>query len=232
MKQRNGFTLIELLVVVAIIAVLVAMLLPALSRAREQAQSVACMSSLRQVGLGVILYTNANNEWYPTDSTRRPQAVLWSLKAGQKRSYVDVRLLDCPSDKTRTPNVDYYNYPDLQGTNPSYVFNCRYFWRSDYGAWPNSWPWRAAYHTRPDMDMLVSDLRDFVLNTDCYYTNASYFTTVFDYNWVMRAHPQPDLRSNNNVVFGDGHVEPVNAGDYWSKYYTGCSPHKNGTTYQ
>ena len=65
MQHRRAFTLIELLVVIAIIAILAAMLLPALSSAKQRAWTIACTSNLRQVGLGMKMFADENGEFYP-----------------------------------------------------------------------------------------------------------------------------------------------------------------------
>jgi prepilin-type N-terminal cleavage/methylation domain-containing protein/prepilin-type processing-associated H-X9-DG protein len=65
MKKRQGFTLIELLVVIAIIAILAAILFPVFAQAREKARSIACVSNLKQIGLGCMMYVQDFDETLP-----------------------------------------------------------------------------------------------------------------------------------------------------------------------
>ena len=63
--RASGFTLVELLVVIGIIAVLIAILMPALGRARDQANKVVCMSNIRQICIGFMMYAQNNKDWCP-----------------------------------------------------------------------------------------------------------------------------------------------------------------------
>ena len=64
-SRSRAFTLVELLVVIGIIAILLALLLPSLNKARESARGVACASNLRQIGLGFLMYANENRQRLP-----------------------------------------------------------------------------------------------------------------------------------------------------------------------
>jgi prepilin-type N-terminal cleavage/methylation domain-containing protein len=136
--QRRGraFTLIELLVVIAIVVILVAMLLPALQKARTQANLLKCLSGGRQAYLSVIMYCNDNQQWYPhgynvleSDPQKRPQ--LWYVQL-VKRNYLKKETQtsrggcpDGPDDYYEIYSSDHYTHPNFYPADsyahPTYV---------------------------------------------------------------------------------------------------------------
>jgi len=77
--KRKAFTLIELLVVIAIIAILASILFPVFARAREQARKASCASNLKQIGLGVMMYTQDYDETYPVANMGYPNSHIYEV---------------------------------------------------------------------------------------------------------------------------------------------------------
>jgi len=227
MKRYNkrGFTLIELLVVIAIISILAAILFPVFARARESARRTSCLSNLKQMGLGVMMYVQDYDETYPSnyhEDGRVPETG-WSDAAGrwywQSTIYPYVKNIEifrCPSSKFQGNVVK-----GLRVTN---------YGVSYYVIGPTSALIKMAQVSRPSENFMIMDAGQYVLTrvaadstaphggiagTSMYIPGACTFNgrTMADaqYGEPQRADCNTDRHLGGvNIAFADGHAKWLN----------------------
>ncbi|RYF45134.1 MAG: DUF1559 domain-containing protein [Cytophagaceae bacterium] len=204
-----GFTLIELLVVIAIIAILAAILFPVFARARENARRASCQSNLKQIGLGIMQYTQDYDEKYPIGT--------WAYVNGNGvQSAWDVvtqpylkstQVITCPSDTASKV----YNVPGLgNNVRRSYLMS-RYLWENG-----QQWGSGVSIAALPlaSVTVMLGEGYSFAPNGTTNYGDGAWCDATY---WWSSSEGKSfyDSSANavglhlgtNNILYADGHVK-------------------------
>jgi len=221
-SSRKGFTLVELLVVVTVVGILLALVLPALSKAPEKGKSIRCISNLRQLAIAATLYADDNEDALPWSerhwtSPSNPTAVMnytdptapnfrtnayWQLTGYVERSDSFWHCPSAPLDEAVTMSGD--NSPLIGYMGNMYAIGITF---SPVFPMPDILPKRSGQLLNPLRAKLFTDVG---LNWQAVWVGVAFESPSFPRPVI----PVPVHRKSLNVVMVDGHAEPMGPNEF------------------
>jgi prepilin-type N-terminal cleavage/methylation domain-containing protein len=217
LRKRNAFTLIELLVVIAIIAILAAMLLPALAHAKQKADGSRCVSNLKQVGTAIQMYLDDNQEILPGPVWAGATASYDKANSSYELIYHLVPFLSLPAPSAQAVVAQVFVCPGYEHAAPdatSMVGRKIYLLNSDIDPSPNQVP---PFGYPPNNGPAVLPIKYNSIDT---YAPRSHLYAITDMDqafpgldptisWWTDLPNKPVHGAVRNQVFFDWHVEAV-----------------------
>ena len=240
---RRWFTLLELLIVIAIIAILTALSLPALNRARERANSIDCVSNLKQIQLALNGYANDSQDAFPCydlpETVPGPTSYNWIYLLYQGKYLTNGGVFICRSQRRKTDDTDAKFLADPLSVklynNGSYGYNFYYLGTRDIEIRPDSSKqWRVFCLTNGQLRKRVRNPSETISMVEVVragWPEQGAYTAMFEYcidkdPTTCAGLVDPRHSSGCNVAWVDGHVSSVTSIDRKNPYNS--DPFRNG----
>jgi len=214
-SSTRGFTLVELLVVLGVIALIMALLLPSLKRAREASRRTACTSNLRQIAAAMTLYSNTYGQQIPAHQTATPGSqMLWEVPIALRDDLLKNGLLRkifyCPANMDQNTDANWTANTDWSVMG-YFFFIRRLAWPAGKNGLDREYATGDPHHDqgqlyfptvqgahRPSESELVSD---------AVVATGGNFNTAPQAPGTATNHMSGNMPSGGNIAFHDGHVE-------------------------